>query len=142
MPSEFDALVDELRLGQAVASLPPEQRQSIEAMIGKPRDLAKASPMPRARPVAARQVPSPSRTEMPINPMEFDSLIREVATISGATSRAVDEARRSFIRDRARENARNTLAKALSAFHRGEITATQVSALEARAHRIFETADR
>ena len=36
MPSEFDALVEELRVGQAVTSLPPDRRQA--ACPGGPRD--------------------------------------------------------------------------------------------------------
>ena len=80
---------------------------------------------------AAPKRPVPSMAELKKG-------VSEVRRLSGEMAAA----QRKMERDQKREQARETLAKALSAFHRGELTGHQVSTIEAMVHRNMAMAER
>lgn len=143
MPSEFDYLVAELRAGQAVTSLPPDYRREIEARIAEmktPPQMAKSLSVEPARPVAAREVPVPMHRTAPISTTQLLAAAAEAKVASTKAMLAARSTHRKFVRDRARESAREVLAKALTEFHAGRLTGHQVATIEARSHRIMAMA--
>jgi type IV secretory pathway VirB10-like protein len=147
MPSEFDLLVADINLQDAIEdltprqavsfaksltdnvySLRPDERRAIEGALAKAKApqplMAKAMP-------AARMPKAP-----PPVPVDFRKMTAEFERL-GAMAR---DQHRTMTRDRTREAARGVLAKALELVHQGRLTAHEAASIEARAHRLMAAA--
>jgi hypothetical protein len=170
MPSEFDRLVadintkdraDDLTPNQAVTfvdslmynlfGLRPDERRAVDdalakalsaPLIGDGEDdelilaaaqegQARSDRDAAVKDRAAQKKPAPSMAE----------LKKSVAEVR-RQSNEMTAAMRKMQRDQKREQARETLAKALSAFHRGELTGHQVATIESMVHRNMALAAR
>jgi len=166
MPSEFDSLIAELRVGQAVTGLRPDQRRVIEGQIAEmtrpvpvgavsedadhngiadDKEIQAAAAEGRRRSDAeafirdgAANREAQRRSSATLSKALRDMLASAAKAEAGAAELRVMN--RAMRRERARESARDALAKALSAFHAGALTAHQVCVIEARAHRVMAMA--
>jgi hypothetical protein len=147
MPSEFDRLEQELRLGQKMAALPPDRRRWLDHQLAQmtPPVAAPVHGMAKAAPPWDYDDGDAGFFEAPTKPPVRSAAealkqardLRKAASVIGAQVSAI---RRSQARDRARDTAREALSKALALFHAGAITSHDVANIEARAHRLMAQA--
>ncbi|TCI00182.1 hypothetical protein EJV46_05895 [Roseococcus sp. SYP-B2431] len=103
-----------------------QQRSAVEAstLDGKPRKK-KVAPEPMSK----------ARHAAPISGAQLVADAKRIADQVQQNHAAIRDQHRQVVRQQARERTRETLAKALAAFHAGRLTGHQVAVIEALAHR-------